>query len=386
MTEVKPFHGKDSAMENPQDFIKAFNHAMRECTTITTEYEKIEALVDYMVGGSAAEEWYNGLSTECQLSWDKLRYAFNQRWPPIQRAVKTMKDYERELLELTLAEEDIGTIKMKSGVQAWTHIIWAEGVLALAKLAKVEKSAILIWQVKEKLPEMVWDLLDEEYANWEMFTGAVKGLSTGKLKEGKAKLEKRRKDEEAMEKRVQASITDLLGCMQCMNLTQPPPRNTQLTSLTTPTSTGSHFVIQQQPRQRIYNQFEPVTEVQKNTLRNIINTLEHHLPTAVGHQAHQAQVTQWLTQHGESTHVDETTPYPLTPRTAPICSRECFKCGTHGHSGRQCPVPPGDTSRLSNRESAWCAICNRVLGAYNRGKAVEIRLVLIDEGNGDGSL
>ena len=71
MTEVKPFHGKDSTTENPQDFIKAFNHAMRECTTITTEYEKIEALVDYMVGGSAAEEWYNGLSTECQLSWDK---------------------------------------------------------------------------------------------------------------------------------------------------------------------------------------------------------------------------------------------------------------------------------------------------------------------------
>jgi len=291
MTEVKPFHGEDSATENPQDFIKAFNRAMRECTTITTEYKKIEALEDYMVSGSAAEEWYNGLSTECQLSWDKLQYAFNQRWLPIQRAAKTMKDYERELLELTLAEEDIGTIKTKSRVQAWMHIIWAEGVLALAKLVKVEQSAVLIWQVKEKLPEMVWDLLDEEYANWEMFTGAVKGLSMGKLKEGKAKLERQRKDEEVMEKRVQASITDLSGRMQCMNPTEPPPRNTQPTSLTTPTSTGSHFAIQQQPCQRVYNQFEPVTEVQKNTLCNIINTLEHHPPTAVGCQAHQAQVT-----------------------------------------------------------------------------------------------
>ena len=84
MMEVKPFHGEDSTMENLQDFIKVFNHTMRECTTISTEYEKIEALVDYMVGGSAAEEWYNALPSDCQLSWDKLRYVFDQRWLPIQ--------------------------------------------------------------------------------------------------------------------------------------------------------------------------------------------------------------------------------------------------------------------------------------------------------------
>jgi len=66
-----------------------------------------------------------------------------------------MKDYKKELLELTLAEEDVGTIKTKSGVQPWTHVIWAEGALALAKLAKVEKSAVLIWQVRERLPEIV---------------------------------------------------------------------------------------------------------------------------------------------------------------------------------------------------------------------------------------
>jgi len=66
-----------------------------------------------------------------------------------------MKDYKKELLELTLAEEDVGTIKTKSGVQPWMYVIWAEGALALAKLAKVEKSAVLIWQVRERLPEIV---------------------------------------------------------------------------------------------------------------------------------------------------------------------------------------------------------------------------------------
>ena len=385
MTEVKPFHGKDSATENPQDFIKAFNHAMRECTAITTEYEKIEALADYMVGGSAAEEWYNGLSAECQLSWDKLRYAFDQRWPPIQRAARTTKDYEKELLELTLAEEDIGTIKMKSGVQAWTHVIWAEGALALAKLAKVEKSAVLIWQVREKLPEMVRDLLDEEYANWEMFTGAVKGLSTGKLKEGKAKLEKQRKDEEAMEQRVRASVSDITSRLQRTSITPAIRNPTHVAHTTLPTAT--RFAVQQRPRQQVYNTAKPVTEAQREALRLIIETYEQHPPTTTGRQAHQAQVTQWTAKHGENTRVTDLTPYPLTPGTASICSGECFKCGTHGHSGKQCPMPQGDASRLNNKEAAWRAICNRILGPYNRSRAVEVRLVTLgDEGKEDGSL
>jgi len=299
MTEVKPFHGEDSTMENPQDFIKAFNRAMRECTTISTEYEKIEALADYMVGGSAVEEWYNALPTDCQLSWDKLRYAFDQRWPPIQRAAKTTKDYEKELLDLTLAEEDIGTIKTKSGVQAWTHVIWAEGALALEKLAKVEKSAVLIWQVREKLPEMVRDLLDEEYVNWEMFTGAVKGLSTGKLKEGKAKLEKRRKDEEAMEWRVWASVSDITSRLQRISITPTIRNPTNMVHTTSPTTT--RFAVQQRPRQQVYNTAEPVTEAQREALRLIIKTYEQHPPTTAGRQAHQAQVTQWTAKHGENT-------------------------------------------------------------------------------------
>ena len=384
MADIKPFHGKDSPNENPQDFLKAFNRVMRENPNITSDVEKIEAFEDYLVGGSAAEEWYDSLPTSKCYGWDKFREAFKMRWPPIQCAVKTTRDYEKELLELELAEDSIGTIKMKSGVQAWTHVIWAEEALSLAKLAKIEKSSILIWQVRERLLEVVRDLLDEEHLDWEYFTAVVKMLSTVKLKEGRVKMEKKKRDEEVMERRVRALIMDITGHMQHTTILQTTTQRTPQ-PVNTISSTGTRFATQQQQRQWVYNPLELVTEAQKEALCHIINHYEHHPQTAAGQQAHQAQVAQWFAQHGEQTCITESTPYQLTPGMASICSGKCFKCGTHGHGGKDCLVPPRDMAHLNGKEGAWHAICNRILGPYNRNNMTEIRLIVLDEGNGNGS-
>ena len=137
MVDIKPFHGKDSPNENPQDFLKVFNRVMRENPNITSDVEKIEVFDDYLAGGSAVEEWYNSLPASKHYRWDKFREDFKTRWPLIQCTMKMMQDYEKELLELELAEDSIGTIKMKSRVQAWMHVIWVEEALSLAKLAKI---------------------------------------------------------------------------------------------------------------------------------------------------------------------------------------------------------------------------------------------------------
>ncbi|THU78918.1 hypothetical protein K435DRAFT_699077, partial [Dendrothele bispora CBS 962.96] len=48
--------------------------------------------------------------------------------------------------------------------------------------------------------------------------------------------------------------------------------------------------------------------------------------------AYQAQVATWEQQHGTGARVDHRKPFPLTPGTAPVCSGECFKCGTQCNS------------------------------------------------------
>src|SRR6267154_5418378 len=45
------------------------------------------------------------------------------------------------------------------------------------------------------------------------------------------------------------------------------------------------------------------------------------------------QLRQWTMRWGEGARCTESTPFPLMPGTAQICSGECFRCGAHGHIG-----------------------------------------------------
>ncbi|OBZ66049.1 hypothetical protein A0H81_13929 [Grifola frondosa] len=76
------------------------------------------------------------------------------------------------------------------------------------------------------------------------------------------------------------------------------------------------------------------------------NILVHHPDSEPGHIAYKTQITEW-TQKNPNATPDETKPYPLTPGTAPVGSRECHRCGITGHHGYACssiaPVPPLET-------------------------------------------
>lgn len=118
-----------------------------------------------------------------------------------------------------------------------------------------------------------------------------------------------------------------------------------------------------------------VTEDLKTMVRQLIVLYMHHQDTAGGHIAYAMQIAQWNAKWGENGRVMHETGYPLKLGTAVIASSECFACGTHGHNGRNCPIPPDHQERLTRKEAAWRAIVSKVLGLFNRATAMTIVLV-----------
>jgi hypothetical protein len=90
--------------------------------------------------------------------------------------------------------------------------------------------------------------------------------------------------------------------------------------------------------------------------------LPQHPNTETGVAAYRLQVTEW---HRANPHIkpDEQHPYPLTPGSVPVGSRECWVCGLPGHmSGAS--VCTGQT--LPKPERDWRRIAGFITREYNK--------------------
>ncbi|PPQ72271.1 hypothetical protein CVT25_008095 [Psilocybe cyanescens] len=84
--------------------------------------------------------------------------------------------------------------------------------------------------------------------------------------------------------------------------------------------------------------------------------------TPEGVAAYNTAMQAWEGVYPPGREVDFTTaPYPLTPGTANIGSRECFACGQCGHITRECTT---DTVKINNREQRWRAFIGRQLFGF----------------------
>jgi hypothetical protein len=177
------FHGDGRVSENPADFLKSFNRAMRQ-QAVTQSNNKLDVFGDYLGTSSQAERWFKALASTDKAMWAAFVTAFEKRWPPIIIVEKTKAEYEKELLEHVLGSGEVGKKTMLYDRECWTHIAWATKVQQLATDAGIEQSTSMIWQVHSKLPDVVKDLLkDEEYAKWEEFMKAVMDLKGSRLAE-----------------------------------------------------------------------------------------------------------------------------------------------------------------------------------------------------------
>ncbi|KAG1748886.1 uncharacterized protein EDB91DRAFT_1079021 [Suillus paluster] len=343
------FHGNGHTEENPADFLKSFNRAMRQ-QTINASAEKLEAFGDYLGTGSQAEIWFKALQT---------------------------------------ANQEVGTRTTLYDRECWTHVAWATKALQLAMSAGIATSMSMIWQVRGKLPSIVKDLLkDTEYMNWAEFTKEVTELKGTRLMEKKEQHAKQElevsllcADVARLQQRnmMQNPITALQNQLSRMTINPSTmsnahcSNNTVTRALTQTTAAYPQSTFTRQPNAA--PQPWTVTEDMKTMVRQLIALYMHHQDTAAGRTAYTMQIAQWNARWGENTRVTHEMGYPLKPGMVVIPSSKCFVCGMHGHHGRNCPIPPDHPERLTRKEAAWRVTVSKVLGLFNHMVATPISLV-----------
>lgn len=102
---------------------------------------------------------------------------------------------------MRIQTEELGKTEKYREEDVYTHIIFAEKVLNLAKQAKIEGSMSNLWNhwnVRDKLPEVLRENLKvpENQASWTVFVQAIKDVDMGHIREGVRKF-KEKADKEA---------------------------------------------------------------------------------------------------------------------------------------------------------------------------------------------
>jgi hypothetical protein len=362
----------------PGQFMREINIKIED-KAYTTDKKKIDCFRNNLDYGGTADVWFDDLPDDTKGDWDKLVEAFEKEWP--KNAVPKPSKLERiqALKEWVLTVEELGTkTKTTGSKEVWTHIKWANGLTAKARDAE-DSGGLLLQDIFHALPEPIRDLTrDKPRTNYDELADAVRAIDVVYLRET---VEKYKKNEEtARLARVANSPTKSLHDTFANTHLQIPsstrqydnPRPYQTHPARGPTfdpfsgNTGSRGNLfgARGPATRPYRPGAPITTRQTqgpfrqgagdhsiiaryNNLRNI--TLQHHPNTETGHNAYKAQVEAWH-RANPGGQPDEHQPFPLTPGTAPLASRECWECAQQGHRAGD-PICP--RTEIPDLERTW---------------------------------
>ncbi|KIK31713.1 hypothetical protein CY34DRAFT_40854, partial [Suillus luteus UH-Slu-Lm8-n1] len=180
--------------ENAQNFLHEVEHYI-VLNELKTELGKITVFSTLLSAGSIADTWWNKLDSAHKNTWGDVKAAFTVHWPAITVAEKTGLDYQREILALRLAEDEVGKQITVTEVPTWAHLQFHTHLQQLVNEAGANTTAGLVYQVRENLPMVVEELTTPGIADWTQFLDEIKALDTNKLRE-KVETARKKKDEE----------------------------------------------------------------------------------------------------------------------------------------------------------------------------------------------
>ena len=119
---------------------------------------------------------------------------------------KSRLELERELADMRIKPEDLGITEKYQGEDVYTHIIFAEKIIDLAKWAKIEATTSLgLFTLRDNLLEVLRDKIPENQTSWTSFANAIKAVKLGHIREGVRKY----KEKVAEAEKIQAQLNML---------------------------------------------------------------------------------------------------------------------------------------------------------------------------------
>ena len=336
---------------------------------------------------SPADTWFQALDAATQGDWSLLELQFTQRWANRQHPRHVISDMERtdQLLNHRINPEDVGKLVPFLGDMEYSHVVWAEEMIAWAKQLGLESQTEYLYQVMNMLPDTIRDNIKSQPMNWTTFTDTVRDIKIRDLQQQA----KREKEQQERDKATQACISKLNAeVIRLKTMTssptamahdqhrRPEPQKPTTSAERATATTPGHYEAQQNKARPLRT---PVTDADRAALQQQLCKYPHQPDTENGWAAYMRQIAQWSTGKTTSNLISHDTPVPLRPGTAAICSGECFRCGTHRHRAIQCNLGENHPNRLRWEESSWRAICSIRLGPVNRVGMSEVHLVFSEQ-------
>jgi hypothetical protein len=97
----------------------------------------------------------------------------------VKKAMKTAPELERELGAMRLKAEELGKIEKYKGEDVYTHMVFAEKILDIAKQAKIETTTSSLWNIRDELPEILRETIPKNQPSWTAFAKAIKDVDMG---------------------------------------------------------------------------------------------------------------------------------------------------------------------------------------------------------------
>jgi hypothetical protein len=94
------------------------------------------------------------------------------------------------------------------GEDVYTHTIFTEKIIDLAKQAKIETTTSGLWSVRDELPEVLREKVLENQTSWIAFAQAIKDVDMGHIREGVRK----HREKMASDAKIKADISFLKQC------------------------------------------------------------------------------------------------------------------------------------------------------------------------------